>query len=143
MWIAISGEPLDPASAMAFVADSKAGATALFSGTVRDHSPGRTDVSELEYEVYDDVVERKIREVVEEAFTKWDIIKVAALHRVGTLQVGEPAVVVAVSSAHRSDAFPAARYVIDELKHRAPIWKKEHWPGGAEWVREDLAHQSE
>ncbi len=76
-------------------------------------------------------------EIVAEALRTWDVVRVAALHRVGTLGIGESAVLVAVSAAHRSDGFPAARYVIDELKSRVPIWKKEHWPGGAEWVRED------
>jgi molybdopterin synthase catalytic subunit len=125
---------------MSFVADERAGATVLFSGTVRDHSPGREGVSRLEYEVYDEVVIDKIGEVVREAQERWPILRVAAVHRTGELMVGESAVVVAVSTAHRSDAFPAARYIIDELKTRAPIWKKEHWPGGAEWVREDLHH---
>jgi molybdopterin synthase catalytic subunit len=97
-------------------------------------------VSRLEYEVYDEVVIDKIGEVVREAQERWPILRVAAVHRTGELMVGESAVVVAVSTAHRSDAFPAARYIIDELKTRAPIWKKEHWPGGAEWVREDLHH---
>jgi molybdopterin synthase catalytic subunit len=94
-------------------------------------------VTALEYEAYDSVVEGKIRDVVDEARDRWPILRVAAVHRVGTLAIGEPAVLVAVSTAHRADAFPAARFVIDELKRRAPIWKKEHWPGGAEWVRED------
>jgi molybdopterin synthase catalytic subunit len=128
---------------MAFVADDRAGATVLFSGTVRDHSPGRAGVSRLEYEAYDEVVVDKMREVVKEAQDRWPILRVAAVHRTGELTVGESAVVVAVSTAHRSDAFPAARYIIDELKSRAPIWKKEHWSGGAEWVREDVQHSSE
>ena len=110
----------------------------LFLGTVRDHSAGITGVTHLEYEAYGGVVESKIAEVVAEARRKWSIAKVAAVHRTGTLGVGEVSVAVAVSSAHRPEAFEAARFIIDELKHRAPIWKKEHWPGGAEWVREDL-----
>jgi molybdopterin synthase catalytic subunit len=121
---------------MAFVADSASGATVLFSGTVRDHSPGRDGVSLLEYEAYGAVVEDKIREIVFEAMARWSVIKIAVAHRTGSLDIGESAVMVAVSSSHRVDAFPAARYVIDELKGRAPIWKKEHWPGGAEWVEE-------
>ena len=141
VWIDIVAEPLDTGAVLSFVADDRAGATVLFSGTVRDHSPGRTGVSHLEYEAYDDVVSDKIHEVVAEAFNRWDIFRVAAVHRVGELGVGESAVMVAVSSAHRSDAFPAGQYVIDELKHRAPIWKKEHWDDGAEWVREDQEHQ--
>ena len=86
------------------------------------------------------MVVTKIAEVIATARSQWPMIKVAAVHRTGTLNVGEPAVMVAVSTAHRADAFPACKFVIDELKRSVPIWKKEHWPGGAEWVREDLHH---
>lgn len=113
----------------------------MFLGTVRDHSPGKEGVTHLEYEAYDDVVEDKLREVVSEADAKWDLGAVAVVHRVGSLQVGEISVAVAVGAGHRHEAFAAGRYVIDELKARVPIWKKEHWPGGAEWVREDLEHK--
>ncbi len=101
---------------------------------VRDHSPGRAGVTGLEYEAYVGVAEQKIAEIVDEAMGEWPVVRVAASHRIGATAVGDPTVIVAVSSAHRRDAFPAARYVIDELKARVPIWKKEHWPGGAEWV---------
>jgi molybdopterin synthase catalytic subunit len=135
--VAVTSEPLDAAVLTAFVSDPAAGCTVLFSGTVRDHSPGRSGVTELEYEAYDGVVETKIQEVVDEAFDRWDVIRIAAVHRIGELTIGESAVMVAVSASHRKAGFPAAEYVIDELKSRAPIWKKEYWPGGAEWVRED------
>ncbi len=134
--VSVSDAEIDAAEMMSFVADPASGATVLFSGTVRDHSPGRDGVSLLEYEAYGTVVEGKIREIVLEAMARWSVIKIAAAHRTGSLEIGESAVMVAVSSSHRVDAFPAARYVIDELKGRAPIWKKEHWPGGAEWVEE-------
>jgi len=81
-------------------------------------------------------VEGKIGGIVDEARLIWPAIGVAVAHRLGRLTVGEVAVGVAVSSAHRADAFAAGRYLIDEVKSRAPIWKKEHWAGGAEWVRE-------
>lgn len=132
--IGVFSTPLDVVRASSDVADPAAGCAVVFTGTVRDHAPGKTDVSRLEYEAYAGVVEEKIAEVVAEAREKWDVIHIVALHRVGELAVGETAVVVAVSSAHRKDAFPASQYIIDELKSRAPIWKKEHWPGGAEWV---------
>lgn len=135
--VAVSPEPIDPAALVAFVSDPTAGAVVLFLGTVRDHSPGRTDVSHLEYEAYGEVVESKIAEIVVEVRERWpEVVAVAAVHRVGSLDVGEVSVGVAVSSPHRADAFPAGRFLIDELKARAPIWKKEHWPGGAEWVQE-------
>lgn len=148
-WVAITPDAIDPGALVEFVADRSAGATVLFLGTVRDHSPARgeepatSDVTHLEYEAYDGVVESKIAEIVAEARDRWPLVKVAALHRVGDLGLKEISVGVAVSSAHRTDAFPAGRYIIDELKHRAPIWKKEHWPGGAVWVREDVAHSAE
>ena len=134
--VSVSDEPIDAAEMLRFVADGSAGCTVLFTGTVRNHSPGRDGVSKLEYEAYGSVVEDKIADIVADAMEQWPLIKVAAVHRTGSLDIGESAVMVAVSSAHRADAFPAARFVIDELKSRAPIWKKEHWPGGAEWVEE-------
>ena len=134
--VSVSEETIDAAEMLRFVADASAGCTVLFTGTARDHSPGRVGVSKLEYEAYGSVAEDKIAEIVADAMQQWPLIKVAAVHRTGSLDIGESAVMVAVSSAHRSDAFPAARFVIDELKSRAPIWKKEHWPGGAEWVLE-------
>jgi len=140
IYVSVSDAAIDAAEMLAFVADPTAGCTVLFTGTVRNHSPGRHDVSKLEYEAYGSVVEDKISAIVADAMKTWPLVKVAAVHRTGSLDIGESAVMVAVSSAHRSDAFPAARFVIDELKSRAPIWKKEHWPGGAEWVDESQGH---
>ncbi len=139
--VVVGPEPIDASGLIEFVTAPQCGAVALFLGTVRDHSAGKEGVTHLEYEAYDDVVEQKIQEIVDEARQKWSLERVAAVHRVGSLKVGESSVAVAVGSGHREEAFIAARYVIDELKARVPIWKKEHWPGGAEWVREDLEHQ--
>jgi molybdopterin synthase catalytic subunit len=138
--VLVDAAPIDPSGLLDFVASPDCGAAVLFLGTVRDHSPGKTGVTNLEYEAYHEVVGPKIKEIVAEARARWPVRKVAAVHRVGSLAVGEVAVGVAVTSPHRADAFDAGRYVIDELKARAPIWKKEHWPGGAEWVREDTEH---
>jgi molybdopterin synthase catalytic subunit len=138
--IAVGPDAIDPAAVLGAVAAPDCGAVVLFLGTVRDHSAGKEAVTHLEYEAYEGMVEPKISEIVDEARGKWPVKKVAAVHRVGSLAVGEVSVAVAVSSPHRKDAFAAGRFVIDELKSRAPIWKKEHWPGGAEWVREDLEH---
>lgn len=139
--VTVSDVPIDPAALVTAVSTPHSGAVVTFLGTVRDHSEGRQGVTHLEYEAYREHVEPKIAEIVAEARNKWPLDLVAAVHRVGSLPVGEVSVGVAVSSAHRANAFPAARYVIDELKARAPIWKKEHWSGGAEWVREDLDHR--
>ena len=136
IWVDVTDEPIVVQALSSFVADPAAGSTVVFSGTVRDHSTGRVDVSRLEYEAYGGVASAKIAEIVNDAFREWSILRVAAVHRVGSLDVGEPAVCVAVSSAHRADGFEACRYIIDQLKSRVPIWKKEHWPGGAEWVKE-------
>ncbi|CAN5262155.1 molybdenum cofactor biosynthesis protein MoaE [soil metagenome] len=135
--IGVTTDPIDPAVMLAAVFDPSCGAVVMFLGMVRDHSPGIDGVTHLEYESYGGVVEERIAEIVAEARSRWPVSRVAAVHRIGELGVGEISVAVAASSPHRADAFEAARYLIDELKHRAPIWKKEHWPGGAEWVRED------
>ena len=140
--VAVGPDPIDPAALVAQVTGPQCGAVILFLGTVRDHSEGKVGVTHLEYEAYDDVVESKIAEIVGEARAKWDLESVAVVHRVGSLEVGDISVAVAVGSGHREEAFVAGRYVIDELKSRVPIWKKEHWPGGAEWVREDREHES-
>ncbi|OFW66382.1 MAG: hypothetical protein A2Z12_04955 [Actinobacteria bacterium RBG_16_68_21] len=132
--VAVSAEPIDPSALVAAVARGDAGAVVLFLGTVRDHSEGHEGVTHLEYEAYREVVEDKIRQIVAEVRDQWGVGTIAAVHRVGTLAVGEVAVGVAVSSPHRPEAFAAARALIDELKRRAPIWKKEHWPGGAGWM---------
>ncbi len=131
--IAIAESPIDSAGLLEEVGHPEAGAVALFLGTVRNHSPQHQGVTHLEYEVYRSQVGEKITEIAWEAAERWPVIAIAVEHRVGKVEVGEVAVAVAVSSAHRAEAFAAARYLIDELKERAPIWKKEHWEGGAEW----------
>lgn len=128
-------DPIEVSRLYEEVGRPDAGAIVVFTGTVRDHSPGKQGVSRLEYEVYAEMVVPKIEEIVQEAASKWPVLSAVVEHREGSVPLGEASVVVAVSCAHRSDAFEAARFVIDELKERAPIWKKEHWPGGAEWSR--------
>ena len=130
----ISADPLDVADLAAGIASPASGASVVFTGTARDHAPGKTEVTHLDYEAYPEQVEAKIAEIVADARERWPIMHVTVAHRTGRVNVGEPSVVVAVSSAHRGDAFEAARFIIDELKERAPIWKKEHWYGGAEWI---------
>lgn len=139
--VSVSEDPIDANALTTFVSHPRAGATAVFLGTVREHAEGREGITHLEYEAYGEVVESKIVEVVTEAMDRWELHRAIAVHRVGRLSLEEVSVGVAVSSSHREEAFAAARYIIDELKRRAPIWKKEHWPGGSEWVREDLRHR--
>jgi len=131
--VSIGEGPIDTASLVAEVGRPDSGATVIFLGTVRDHSDRVESVTHLEYEVYTGAVELSITEIVEEATAKWPVLSVAVEHRSGVVGLGEASVAVAVATAHRADAFEAARFIIDELKSRAPIWKKEHWPGGAEW----------
>lgn len=132
--VALRSGPLDPGALAAEVGRPDSGATALFLGTARDHSADKTGVTHLEYEAYAEHVEPKLREICLEAADKWPVLSLVVEHRVGEVAVGEASVAVAVATGHRGDAFEAARYVIDELKTRVPIWKREHWPGGKEWV---------
>jgi len=110
------------------------GAVVLFSGTVRDHAEGRTDVVELVYEAYDEMVVPKLAEIVAETRTRWpDVGRIALVHRIGVLGLGESSVVAAVSAPHRPEAFAAARFAIDALKVSVPVWKREVWDGGSDW----------
>lgn len=113
---------------------SGTGAVVLFSGNVRDHNEGKA-VSRLYYEAYDGMVQRVLQQIAEEAVGRWRLARMAIVQRIGWIPVGEPAVIVLASHAHRNEAFQAARYGIDELKRRAPIWKKEIYTDGSEnWV---------
>jgi len=131
--VSVGDHPIDGAALLSEVNRPDSGATVLFLGTVRDHSMGKEGVTHLEYEVYVEEVEPRIAEIVTEASGRWPIQAAVVEHRSGRVDTGESSVAVAVSCAHRADAFAAARFIIDELKERAPIWKKEFWPGGAEW----------
>jgi len=106
----------------------------VFSGTARDHAPGRDGVERLEYEAYEEQVRPRLAAIDDEIRHRWpDVGRVALLHRVGVVPVGESSVVVAVSSPHRPEAFEAARFGIDTLKATVPIWKRETWNGGESW----------
>ena len=131
--VAVKAEPIDAGRLLDEVRRSDSGATVLFLGTARDHSPGHEGVTHLDYEVYGEMVEAKIRQVVDEAIGRWPVLAAVVEHRSGVVRVGEVSVAVAVATAHRVDAFEAGQFVIDELKAKAPIWKKEHWEGGSAW----------
>lgn len=133
-WVGLSDAPLPVAEAAAWAVRPDCGGLVVFSGTARDHAPGRPGVERLEYEAYEAQVVPRLARVADEARTRWpDIGRVALLHRVGVLEVGESAVVVAVSAPHRDSAFAAARFCIDDLKRSVPIWKRESWDGGESW----------
>lgn len=115
------------------VTASGAGGTAIFVGTVRDHSE-RGAVDRLEYSAYPEMAERVLHQVAEEAADRWPLAGVAILHAVGDLEVGDVTVIVACSAPHRAEALDACRYAIDEVKLRVPIWKKEVGPWGEQWI---------
>lgn len=131
--VLVSDSVIEPEQLIKMVGQPGSGATVLFLGTVRNHSPGKTGVTHLDYEVYPELVQEKITDVIAEASSRWPILSVAVEHRSGRVDLGEVSVAVAVAAAHRADAFDAAEFVIDELKVKVPIWKKEFWPGGSAW----------
>lgn len=137
MHIEVTAEPLDPQQAVELVRRDDAGAVVVFLGVVRDHNLGRR-VLYLEYDAYPEMARRVMRELAEEAMGRWPIVDVAVLHRIGHLEVGETSLLVAVSSPHRAEAFDAAHWLVDRLKERAPIWKKEVFEGGEEWIEGEL-----
>lgn len=133
--VRVSADPLSADRALAFVADPGAGGTCLFIGTVRDHGEEGA-VTGLTYEAWDELAETRLGEIADEMFDGWPVEKVALLHRHGALSVGEASVVVAVSAAHRAEAFEACRHGIERLKHDVPIWKKESLASGeSHWVQ--------
>lgn len=131
----LTPEPLDERAVTELVSGPDAGGVVTFVGRVRDQARGRSVVA-LEYEAYPEMAQSVFETIAAEAAARFSIKRVAIHHRCGRLVVGEPAVVIAVSAAHRGAAFDACEYVIDQLKARAPIWKKEFGPDGAVWVEE-------
>jgi molybdopterin synthase catalytic subunit/molybdopterin converting factor small subunit len=125
--------PVNLTSVVVEVVDERAGAIATFLGTVRAQSRGR-DVIALEYEAYEEMAEDVMAEIAEEVKRRYDLCKVAISHRVGRLEVGETSVAIAVSAPHRHDALAGCKDVIDTLKERVPLWKKELYEGGEEWI---------
>lgn len=138
----VTADPLDPREVEAAVAAPDTGATVTFSGTVRDNARGRA-VSALEYEAYAPAAEKMLERVAEEIKERWGLERVAIIHRVGLLLVGEASVVIAISSTHRDAAFDAARYAIERLKEIVPIWKKEFYVDGASWIGSEADYQRE
>ena len=131
---AIVDHVIDPAALSAEVAQDANGATVLFLGTVRDTNDGRA-VTGMEYSAYRSMAERELAKIVGEASTEFGTSDIAAEHRVGTLGLGEVSVAIAVAHPHRAAAYDASRYVIEQIKRRVPIWKREHYADGTrEWV---------
>jgi len=133
----ISETPFDVAALRAELLDARVGAHASFEGWVRDHNDGRK-VDGLHYQAYAGLAEAEGRRVIDEALEKFAIIDASCVHRSGDLALGELAVWVGVTAAHRGPAFDACRYIIDEVKARVPIWKRERYAdGAADWLHPD------
>ncbi len=131
--ISITEKPIDVNKLLNDASDQSSGASVLFTGTVRDHNE-QDKVSKLHYEVYQEMAEKILKEIEIEIHKKWKINKFIAIHRTGTLKVGEVSVAVAVSSGHRKEAIEACKFGIDSIKEKAPIWKKEFSKSGTEWL---------
>lgn len=129
----LSDEPLSLDRVVDEVRDEQAGAIATFTGTTRISSRGRT-VTHLDYEAYEGMAERVMAEIAEGLQSRYELSAVAIHHRVGRVGIGETSVAIAVSAAHRQDALAACKDAIDELKERVPLWKKEVYSDGEEWI---------
>lgn len=133
-WVGLQDSPLPVEEASQWVVRADCGAVVVFSGTARDHSEGRDDVSVLEYEAYEEEVLPRLASLATATRQRWaDVGRIAMIHRVGAVPIGESAVVVAVAAPHRDSAFLAARFCIDSLKATVPIWKRETWRDGESW----------
>ena len=139
-WVALSDAPMPVDAVAEWVVVPRCGAVVTFVGTARDHAGDRTGVERLTYEAYEEQAVPRLAAVAAEVRVRWPLVgRIALLHRTGELAVGDTAVVVAVSTPHRPEAFAAARFAIDAVKATVPIWKKERWDGGEDWGLEGQA----
>jgi molybdopterin synthase catalytic subunit len=129
----LSERPLSLEAVVEEVWSPRAGAIATFVGTTRERSRGR-DVRELEYEAYAGMAEQVMEQIADDLRDRYDLCAIAIHHRTGRVEIGEASVVIAVSAPHRQDALAACREAIDTLKERVPLWKKEVYEGGEEWI---------
>lgn len=137
--IELTHDPIDAACLLRHVTSSQAGAVVLFLGTTRQRTGDRFTES-LDYECYPEMARRKLAELEQQARRQWPILECAIVHRLGHLELCEASVAVAVSTAHRREAFEAGQWLIDTLKEVVPIWKKENWADGTcEWVHPGMA----
>lgn len=138
----ITRDVLDPTALHNLVLSPPAGAVSLFVGVVRDNNLGR-DVNYLEYDAYPAMAIRVMRQIESEIRDRWDVLDIAMHHRIGRLEIGEASVAVAVASAHRGEGIEACHYGIDRLKAIVPIWKKEVWTDGEQWIEGSLTPAAE
>jgi molybdopterin synthase catalytic subunit len=133
-YAAVTPDPIDPARLLGDAVSPDDGAALLFWGVVRNRNDGRA-VSHLEYSAYAEMAERMMQRIGEEAIARFGVGDVRMIHRVGRLDIGEASVAIAVAAPHRGEAYEASRYVIEELKRRVPVWKREGYVDGeSEWV---------
>jgi len=129
----VTDKPINFQELVDCVTDPEAGAIATFIGTTRNNNQGRKVIA-LDYEAYREMAEKELARLGEEAKKKWQICRMAVVHRIGPVQITEPSVMIAVSAAHREAAFAACRFAIEEIKKTVPIWKKEVYEGGEIWI---------
>jgi MoaE-MoaD fusion protein len=140
--VSIGREAVDVDALERAVANPAAGAIVTFVGTTRRDNVGRR-VLRLEYEAYEPMALSEMRKLAREAGARWEIVRIAIQHRVGFVDIGETSVAIAVSAAHRAEAFEACRFAIDRLKEIVPIWKKEYFEGGEVWIGCQTSHPPE
>ena len=134
IWTGITDEPIRTDEILERVGAEEDGAVLLFLGVVRDHNDGRP-VEGMEYEASREMAESVLEDIAGEVEERWETDRVVVLHRVGSLEIGDASVAIAVSTPHRAEAYDASRYVIEEIKVRLPVWKKEHYEDGERrWV---------
>ena len=131
--IHITSDPLEPNSVTEIVRKNSNGAVITFLGTTRDSTDGK-NVNYLEYEAYQPMAQNMIQQIFDEVKERWEIEDLAISHRLGKVEIGEISMVVAISSPHRKQAFEAGQYSIDRIKEIVPVWKKEFFDNGEEWV---------
>jgi molybdopterin synthase catalytic subunit len=129
----VTNQPIDLNELVRYVADAEAGAIVPFIGTTRNNNEGRKVIA-LDYDGYPEMAEKELARIGAEAKNQWPICKMAIVHRLGPVQIGEASVIIVVSSAHRDAAFAASRFAIEEIKKTVPIWKKEVFEGGEVWI---------
>ena len=129
----VTDKPIDLQELVDWVTDPEAGAITIFIGTTRNNNQGRKVIA-LDYEAYPEMAEKELARLSGEAKKKWQICRMAIVHRIGPVQITEPSVMIAVSAAHREAAFAACRFAIEEIKKTVPIWKKEVYEGGEIWI---------
>ena len=135
MFVDVTEQPIVPRDVRAHVGAPEDGAVLVFLGTVRDHNDGRP-VERLHYDAYRDMALRELRVIAEAAVERAGTDRIAIVHRLGTLEIGDVSLAVAVSSAHRAEVFDATRWIVEEIKARVPIWKKEHYADAPpEWLK--------